>query len=66
MASRIIPRPAHDFNTTEAQANREEAIRIAFERLNAMSPADMLNADIFTDATGMTDPGPDFTPRPWR
>ena len=45
---------------------RQEAIRIASERLNALPPAQMLNADIRVDVSGMYDPGPDYIPQAWR
>jgi len=46
----------------DAQARREEALRVAMERLAALTA----NAVPATEIHYTSDPGPDFMPRPWR
>ena len=78
MATQNIPHTAPTYNletllaarrrlaSMTAGEMRQEALRTASERLNGLSPVQMLNADIRVDVSGMYDPGPDYTPTAWR
>ena len=61
MAAQNIPHRTSNSNTAR-QAHLAEALRIAQERLAALQA----NALPVTEIHFTTDPGPDFTPRPWR
>ena len=69
MARRSITPAASNRNTqNEAarQARLAEAIRLT-EQLGAARQAEAANSGIrYSEIHYTTDPGPDFTPRPWR
>ena len=62
MATQNIPHRISNGN--QAQARREEALRIAQERLAAHQAAEghIIRATVYQTSN----PGPDFTPRAWR
>ena len=60
MATQNIPHRSR--NSNDNQARRAEALRIAGERLAAHNA----NALPVTEIHFTNNPGPDFTPRPWR
>jgi hypothetical protein len=65
MATATIPHTPRNHNDTQARA---EALRAAHDRLNALPPAEMLNANLFVNVEGMEDPY-SFNrenPRAWR
>ena len=43
-----------------------EGLLEASKRLAAMTPAELLNEAVYVQVSEQDDPGPDFTPRPWR
>ena len=60
MATQTIPNRSR--NSNDAQTRREEALRIAKERLAALTA----NLPPVTEIFYATNPGPDFTPKAWR
>jgi len=50
--------------STDRHTRREEALRIAMERVAALRTAEagVISSTVYQT----TDPGPDFTPRAWR
>jgi len=62
MATQIIPHRSRNLNSPASQARREEALRIARERI-AVHQA---NALPVIPIHYTSDPGPDFTRRAWR
>ena len=61
MATQTIPHRTSISN----QACQAESLQAAFERLNSLSPAEMMKANIMVDVGDMQDPGPDFSPSAW-
>jgi hypothetical protein len=55
MAAQTLSHRPRNLNAQQT-ARMADALRIAQERFNALSPAEMLNADIRFDATDMDDP----------
>ena|GEM_PF-2716767 len=70
MATQIIPHRPRTSNTPHNQARRQarlaEALRLADELAAAREAADANSGIRYSEIHYTTNPGPDYTPRPWR